>query len=98
MGIPGFFAWIRKRCPFVLQKVGRYQTVAKELSKKSISRNFNNPKETKETNESQPVGNLCLDMNGIIHEAAQKIFKYGSHKQLESKIHSNRTFPFPVMK
>lgn len=78
MGIPGFFAWIRKNCPFLLKKVVRGRTVVQEIK--------------------TPVDNLCLDMNGIIHEAAQIVYKYGNHKQIQSKIHPEKELPPQVMK
>ena len=28
------------------------------------------------------INNLCLDLNGIIHTCAQKIYEYGNHKQV----------------
>lgn len=35
----------------------------------------------------QEIQNLCLDMNGIFHEACQKVYKYGTHAVHPSKIH-----------
>lgn len=81
MGIPGFFAWLRKNCPFIIKKVPRHSSITAD------------PQGLK-----APVDNLCLDMNGIIHEAAQKVFKYGNYKELKSKYHPAKELPFAVMK
>lgn len=41
------------------------------------------------------IENLCLDMNGIFHEACQKVYKYGTHAVLKSKIHPTKPLPPP---
>ena len=35
------------------------------------------------------IDNLLLDMNGIFHNSAQKIYKYGNHKPLQSFFNKN---------
>jgi 5'-3' exonuclease len=64
MGIPGFFAWLRKNVPFIIAKT-----------------------QERKINFGKPVDVLCLDMNGIFHEACQKVYKYGNYAVLKSKIH-----------
>lgn len=57
MGIPGFFAWLKRTYPFLISSFrSRYQS--KSLPQIDI---------------------LCLDVNGIIHEACQKHFGYGGY-------------------
>jgi 5'-3' exonuclease len=41
------------------------------------------------------IENLCLDMNGIFHEACQKVYKYGNHALVKSKIHPEKELPPP---
>ena len=33
------------------------------------------------------ISNLCLDMNGVFHEACQKVYQYGNHSVQKSKVH-----------
>lgn len=33
------------------------------------------------------IDNLCLDMNGVFHEACQKVYQYGTHSVQKSKVH-----------
>lgn len=66
MGIPGLFAWVRKTCPHTI--------------KNFVSRTSSHPSHSSRT--STPLiqyDNLCLDMNGIFHEACQKVYQYGSY-------------------
>lgn len=65
MGIPGLFAWVRKTCPHTI----------KNFSYHSQSR----PSTHSSTHSIERFDNLCLDMNGIFHEACQKVYKYGSY-------------------
>ncbi len=46
----------------------------------------------------QEIQNLCLDMNGIFHEACQKVYKYGNHSVPPSKIHQEKELPPNVMR
>ncbi len=64
MGIPGFFAWLRKNVPFIIAKTRE-----------------------KKIDFHAPVDVLCLDMNGIFHEACQKVYKYGNYAEIKSKFH-----------
>jgi 5'-3' exonuclease len=42
-------------------------------------------------NNNKPyIDNLCLDMNGIFHSAAQKIFRYGNYAQNKSLLRPRR--------
>lgn len=71
MGIPGLFAWLRKKCPFLIRKLPYNKSMSDEFRE----------------GEKPGVDVLCLDMNGIIHEACQEIYKYGNYAELESKKH-----------
>ena len=32
------------------------------------------------------IDNLCIDMNGVIHTCAQKVYEYGSHKPSHKRL------------
>lgn len=45
---------------------------------------------------TQDIDNLLLDMNGIFHSSAQKIYKYGNHKSPKSFFNKKHTSSAPA--
>ena len=45
-----------------------------------LRKNFNKCIYVQDTFTDKNIDNLCIDMNGVIHTCAQKIYEYGNHK------------------
>ena len=71
MGIKHFFSWFRNRfsdCIYNLKKGETFRDIREEI----VS--------DEEIEGGVEIDNLMIDMNGIFHNSAQKIYQYGNHK------------------
>jgi len=66
MGIKHFFTWFRNKFSNHIYQLEYQSNFAK------LSSQYNNIKE---------IDTLLVDMNGIFHTSAQKIFKYGEYSE-----------------
>jgi 5'-3' exoribonuclease 1 len=71
MGIKYFFAWIQKNFDKNIYPLKRGETIMNNMACGKLKLDM-------------VIDNLMLDMNGIFHNSAQKIFEYGSFKKADS--------------
>ena len=69
MGIKHFFTWFRTNFGENI-KILNYNQSLEQIT-------------TEEKKDSLDIDNLMIDMNGLFHTSAQKIYKYGEFKQRE---------------
>jgi len=49
-------------------------------------------------NVKKPVETLAIDMNGLYHEACQKVYNYGNYKKFESVLHKEQVVSETTMR
>lgn len=79
MGIKYFFSWFKENCSDHVFRLHKHETFA------DITR-------TEEECESLTIDNLLIDMNGIFHTCAQKVYEYGNFKPF-SRLLGKRKYP-----
>lgn len=80
MGIKHFFTWFKKKYPANLLHLYKGETI-QDLNTRM-----------EEKIEKIEIDNLLIDMNGIFHNSAQKIYEYGQFKPIKSLLRNAPAF------
>ena len=69
MGIKHFFHWFKRKFANHIYKLQQEESIS-SIKEESIQ------------TDGIQIDNLMIDMNGIFHTSAQKIYRYGNYKTL----------------
>ena len=90
MGVKYFFSWFRKQFASSIYQISKNQPFSEIKSNNRTDvtcldgkRDFRE-KENEEIEPDISIDNLMIDMNGLFHTSAQKVYEYGNFKPKES--------------